>query len=279
MPMPLIFTITAILWLVSSLFLFLREREISKAPLPSCQSSTLIIATLTLLMAYLASSGNLDLTKIYEQIRLWLAPGWLPLLNQEAKEGTIILKVLFLESIIATIWIYLLRKDDQFSSQNFKIYVLGYLPLWFIFLAGSLFLSDRTCHYFTGKTFIYESVSLYSIPKALTLIHLCLLVPFIEEVFYRGWLLTSLSHPLRPWLANILVALCFTLMHVPYQAQGILATIQVALDTKYFILGLTSLVYGSCYLQNRSLLLNIFLHASYNAFALWLTYGGWIKNV
>lgn len=272
MPLSLITLCVAILWALSAVVLFYRERNVSKAPLPSCNFSTLLIAIACWFLASMAASGQLDVTKAYNCFRQVIAPKWLPFLPYESAQGQKVLKQLFLESILGIIWISLLRYDKQITTKGAGLYAIAYLPVWVTFLTGSFFLSDQICYLITGHPLFITDASLYALPKAIDLIHLCLLAPFIEEVFFRGWLLTWLSQSLKPWIANTLVTLLFTAMHLPsYSNEGMLGAFQNLLQLKYVLLAYTSLIFGACYLQNRSLTLVVILHASYNAFALWMS--------
>jgi membrane protease YdiL (CAAX protease family) len=279
MSTSLIFLSAVILWSLSTFFLFWKQTQSSKAPLPTCQTSTLIIALLSWLMASMASSGQLDLKNTYESIRQMLAPGWLPFFPQELNQAQSVLKTLFFQFILAIIWICLLRYDKQTTSKGLGIQAIPYLPIWFTSIAGTLFLIDKSLEYFGVRLFLVNESSLYLLPKILSLFQLCFLAPLVEEVFFRGWLLTWLSQSLRPWLANIIVTVFCVFMALPSGASGdIFTTLKIAIETKYIILALTSLIFGACYLQSRSLILVILLHASYNAFTIWLTLFSGLKN-
>lgn len=279
MSLSLIFLSTVILCSLSTFFLFWKQNQSSKAPLPTCQTGTLIIALLSWMMASMANSGGIDLRSAYEWLRQILAPGWLPFFPQELNQAQVVLKTLFFQFILAIIWICLLRYDKQTTAKGLGIQALPYLPIWFISLAGTLFLANKGLEYFGSSSFLAVDNSLYLLPKTLSLFHLCFLAPLVEEVFFRGWLLTWLSQSLRPWLANIIVTIFCVFMALPYgPSNDIFTTLQTAFETKYLILAFTSMVFGACYLQSRSLILVILLHASYNAFTLWITLFSGLKN-
>ncbi len=268
----------ALLWILSSGLLFWGHRQASKAPLSSCRSSTLLIAGICWMLASMAASGQFHFFQAYEWLRQILAPGWVFLFPGEASQGERVLKMFFLEATLALIWICLLRFDKGPIAKGIGLHAIAYLPVWFIFLSSSFFLIDQSYLFCAGEHLLATSPALYALPRLIEIIHLCLLAPFIEEVFFRGWLLGWLNQSLRPWIANTLVVAFFTLLHVPQLQNESLATaLSHLLETKYLLLAFASTVFGACYLQNRSLILIIALHASYNAFALWINHvcGAW----
>lgn len=263
----------AALWFLSACFLFWRYRQNSKAPLASCHTSTLLLATTCWMLTSMAASGQFSFGQAYEWLRQVLAPGWVFLFPGEYAQGERALKVIFLESTLAIIWICLLRFDRSITSKGLGIHSLAYLPVWFIFLSGFFFLADQSFLICFKRHLVSKPENFYHLPRLIEMLHLCLLAPFIEEVFFRGWLLGWLNQSLRPWIANLIVVVCFTLLHIPNaQAQSPGDMLMQCFEMKYLLLAFASAVFGACYLQNRSLALVIGLHACYNAFALWINY-------
>lgn len=106
-----------------------------------------------------------------------------------------------------------------------------------------------------------QSVKEY--PALLTVFVLCLItvVPFIEEVLFRGYLQESLQPFVRPWTAVVITALIFALFHFSL-TQGI---------SNLLILGalfILALLLGYLKERQASLWSSLALHATFNGISL-----------
>ena len=96
------------------------------------------------------------------------------------------------------------------------------------------------------------------------------LAPIVEEVIYRGMLLSTLRRRFRPWIAVVISALVFSLIHAVLDINAIAAV------PGLFLLGL---VLGWVALRRQNLSLAIALHSGINLLAaISLLWGGQIQD-
>jgi uncharacterized protein len=78
--------------------------------------------------------------------------------------------------------------------------------------------------------------------------------PLVEEIVYRGLLQGATATRFRPWLAMVVVAMVFTLVHLrPVEYPGLMAI---------------ALVFGACRLLTDRLAMSVVAHVSFNAIGL-----------
>lgn len=106
-----------------------------------------------------------------------------------------------------------------------------------------------------------QNVKEYPILLATLVICLVSVVPYIEEVLFRGYLQESLQPYLRPWTALIATALIFSLFHFSL-TQGV---------SNFLILGalfVLALLLGYLKERQASLWASLALHATFNGISL-----------
>ena len=84
-----------------------------------------------------------------------------------------------------------------------------------------------------------------------------LLAPLCEEIIFRAWLLEAWRKFVGPWLALVMSAVAFSLVH----PMGLVANL---------IFIIPGLLLGALWLKTRSLITCISTHALYNAFVLFM---------
>lgn len=106
-----------------------------------------------------------------------------------------------------------------------------------------------------------QSVKEYPALLAVLVVCLITVVPFIEEVLFRGYLQESLQPFFRPWPALIITALVFALFHFSF-TQGV---------SNFLILGalfVLALLLGYLKERQASLWSSLALHATFNGISL-----------
>ncbi|MEK7523669.1 MAG: CPBP family intramembrane glutamic endopeptidase [Patescibacteria group bacterium] len=101
---------------------------------------------------------------------------------------------------------------------------------------------------------------------SLALIALVGLAPVVEEVFFRGFVLQTLLGKFQPWVASILTAACFALLHFEFGSIGIIAIL--------------ALILNWIFLRSRSIIPCIAFHMINNALAFlleWLVWQGYVS--
>ncbi len=88
-------------------------------------------------------------------------------------------------------------------------------------------------------------------------VYIVLLAPLCEEIIFRAWLLEAWRKFVGPWLALVMSAVAFSLVH----PMGLVANL---------IFIIPGLLLGALWLKTRSLITCISTHALYNAFVLFM---------
>lgn len=100
----------------------------------------------------------------------------------------------------------------------------------------------------------------------LSIIALIIIAPLIEEILFRGFLLRTFADRFSPWIANLLAAAIFALVHFEFQSVGII-----------FIL---ALILNWIFLKSRSLWPCIAFHMINNTLAFvleWMVLQGYFS--
>lgn len=108
-----------------------------------------------------------------------------------------------------------------------------------------------------GVTEITETAAT-TLEQIFVVISVAVLAPIVEEVIYRGMLLSTLRQRFRPWAAIVISALVFSLIHAVLDVNAIAAV------PGLFILGI---VLGWVALRRHNLSLAIALHSGINLLA------------
>jgi membrane protease YdiL (CAAX protease family) len=128
-----------------------------------------------------------------------------------------------------------------------------YVVLPVLVIAQLLVLSP--IHYLHLPDWVKANIARMMERPLLGFIMLCVVAPVLEEIIFRGVLLTGLLRNYRPWVAIGQTALLFGLIHMnPLQIVGA---------------GLLGLSLGWLYYRTRSLLLCMVMHALNNFMAFW----------
>jgi len=135
--------------------------------------------------------------------------------------------------------------------------VLGLLAIWPVcyamLLLGRLFVPEPEVHV------MLRALVAASLPWRVAIaVSTIVLVPLAEELFFRGLVQSMFRRWLgRPWLAMLLTAAIFALIHVPmWEAQGALLVLGLGL--------------GYNYERTGRLLPAIVMHAAFNGVNVWL---------
>ncbi|MBU3159384.1 CPBP family intramembrane metalloprotease [Clostridium frigoris] len=103
-------------------------------------------------------------------------------------------------------------------------------------------------------SFINEVFNELAVPPIVSIIGVIIVAPIYEEIIFRGILLKGMSKKINPFIAIVVSALLFAIVHMNIP-QGINA----------FLLGI---VLGFIYLSSKSIYLSIFAHFINNMLAL-----------
>lgn len=136
-------------------------------------------------------------------------------------------------------------KWKGFSSNAFSGLFVGII----ILSVGSLLLMASKCIYFIGINLNITHL-LYSAA-------LFLIVAFVEEVMFRGYLLNNLMQSMHKFAALAVSALVFAIFHIANPDATILSIANI------FIAGL---LLGVNYIYTKNLWFGIFLHFAWNYF-------------
>lgn len=164
----------------------------------------------------------------------------------------------FLVSLVSS-WAFLHAEGNTLSS-------LGFVPLskkdWanlFQGLAAGVFLL-----FITLVITLYLTKDNWEINPHLDPVHLlmtflgCLFSAFIQEFVFRGYPFQSLLKQYAPWLAQLIIAIPFGLMHL-HASMTLWDMLKVMIST-----GLGSVLFGLAYLKSEKLFLPIGLHLGWN---------------
>ncbi|XP_019451178.1 PREDICTED: uncharacterized protein LOC109353386 [Lupinus angustifolius] len=150
------------------------------------------------------------------------------------------------------------KKDKLLNDRNWIVAsVLGFGFLVFLIFLTSL-LADSL---FGSKPVnpILKEILLYSdISRVSCVLVLCIVTPLLEEVVYRGFLLTSLSSTMEWQQAVAISSIIFSAIHFSGE--------------KFLQLFIVGCVLGCSYCWTGNLSSNIAIHSLYNALTLIITY-------
>lgn len=125
----------------------------------------------------------------------------------------------------------------------------GFFAALMILFLGSLILVVTKHLYFTNAFF--------NATNFLTAIALFVLVAFIEETVFRGYLLNNLLQSINKWLALIFTSALFAIVHLNNDNTNVLCIVNI------FAAGL---LLGVNYIYTKNLWFAIFLHFGWNFF-------------
>ena len=158
--------------------------------------------------------------------------------------------------LVLMVWIFRTFIDKQsFLSLGFswKGYQLdawtGFFSALMILFLGSMILVAHQNLYFTNAFFNPRNIAAGVV--------LFVIVAFIEELVFRGYLLNNLLENMKPWWALILTAALFAFMHTQNNNVTLLSILNL------FIAGL---ILGVNYIHTRNLWFAIFFHFGWNFF-------------
>ncbi len=159
-------------------------------------------------------------------------------------------------AIIFIVWFFKIWMDkESFYSLGFewKGHQLdswtGLFGALMVLFLGSLILVVNQNLYFTN--------ALFDVSDFLMGIALFIIIAFVEEIVYRGYLLNNLLQSFNHWVALIISAALFAIMHSLNNHSSVLSVINI------FIAGL---VLGINYIYTKNLWFSIFFHFGWNFF-------------
>lgn len=122
------------------------------------------------------------------------------------------------------------------------------------FLAGNVLMAGVVERLFPRSLEVYEqAIGVYMFNPVTGFLSICVLAPVIEEVLVRGFILPGMERRYGLWPAVLLSTLMFAAMHFNL-AQGLVVLV-------------IGLALALLYMQTRSLLACILMHAVYNLFS------------
>lgn len=159
-------------------------------------------------------------------------------------------------AIIFIVWLFRILIDrETFYSLGFE-WKGHQLDAWtglfgalMILFVGSLILVVNKNLYFTNAFFNF--------PDFAAGVVLFIIVAFIEEIVFRGYLLNNLLQSINQWWALIISAAVFAIMHMQNNHTDILSAINILI---------AGLVLGINYIYTKNLWFSIFFHFGWNFF-------------
>ena len=158
--------------------------------------------------------------------------------------------------LVLMVWIFRIAIDKQsffslgFEWKAFQIDAwTGFFASLMILFLGSMILVANQNLFFTNAFFNPVNFSAGII--------LFVLVAFIEEIVFRGYLLNNLLESMHQWWALVVTAALFAFMHTQNNHVTFLSVINI------FIAGL---VLGVNYIYTKNLWFSIFFHFGWNFF-------------
>ncbi|XP_027170136.1 uncharacterized protein LOC113769992 isoform X1 [Coffea eugenioides] len=136
--------------------------------------------------------------------------------------------------------------------------LIGFLFLLFLLLVTSLIADQFLGTKEVNNPILQALLSSGSISVTACILVYCIVTPFLEEIVYRGYLLTSLSCTMKWQQAVLLSSLLFSASH--FSAENFL---------QLFVIGC---VLGCSYCWSGNLSSSVLVHSLYNAFILYITY-------
>lgn len=140
--------------------------------------------------------------------------------------------------------------------------LLGFSFLMFVVLFTSVVADHFLGQKGVNNPIVQTLLSSSSISVTACILVCCIVTPFLEEIVYRGYLLTSLSCTMTWQQAILLSSLVFSASH--FSVENFL---------QLFVIGC---VLGCSYCWTGNLSSSILIHSLYNAFILYITYISWI---
>ncbi len=125
----------------------------------------------------------------------------------------------------------------------------GFFTAMMILFVGSLILVSTKHLYFTNAFF--------NIYYFLTAIGLYIIVAFVEEIIFRGYILNNLMQSMNKWWALIISSLIFAATHLGNDNVQVLSIVNI------FVAGL---LLGINYIYTHNLWFGIFMHFGWNFF-------------
>lgn len=180
-------------------------------------------------------------------------------LDEAQGNGTLISLITVVTLVVCTLLMLGIIKLKKGSNIKHYLALNGIgikeLRFWLLVIAGMILLADLMT-YLLGKPIIPESmVDIHKSTDLMWLLWFSIVIaaPVLEELFFRGFVLTGLAGTfMRPAGAIVLTSLAWAATHVQYEIFLILVI---------FIFGL---VLGYARLKTNSVLLTICLHAFMN---------------
>lgn len=136
--------------------------------------------------------------------------------------------------------------------------LLGFSFLMFVVLFTSVVADHFLGQKEVNNPIVQTLLSSSSISVTACILVCCIVTPFLEEIVYRGYLLTSLSCTMTWQQAILLSSLVFSASH--FSVENFL---------QLFVIGC---VLGCSYCWTGNLSSSILIHSLYNAFILYITY-------
>lgn len=156
-------------------------------------------------------------------------------------------------------WLLLHTEGKALSFLNFYPQKREhYLQLFFGFLAGAILLLGTAVvtNRLTGQHWILAK-NIDPIQILITFFF-CALSVFVQEFTYRGYPFQTLLNNYGKWVAQVIVAIPFGIMHLHWNMS-----IEMMMFTMLST-GLGSLLFGEAYIRTRSLCLPAALHLGWN---------------